>query len=326
MPTLSWFLVTKPRFLGALCGLGVTLSQPTTARARVMTWYRPPSTTESSEAQPRPRISLVRAVTAGSSSSARQQLLRAQRVAVLGDSMVADGLLVHYLRRVLGSDWQVDNYGLNSDTPGQMLRRIRLGNHRRVPGAIDPTRYGVVIVLGGVNGIYPDIDAVNGARTQLAALFRRLRTVGKGAQHPKVVGLTMLPWGDWRGWSARQELHTQRVNRWLVGLPAEGQAEPAVAPPDLDLALDLHTMLVDPTSLEVPDHRGNIRPRLSRRFTNDGLHLNLAGARQAAELIARALTRGLVPALRNLEAVSDARGPNLAVDAAVSGRIPTSSR
>jgi len=276
----------------AVLTLGLMCLQSSAARGRVVTAHHAQPVTELTKRHLRLALYRPEITAPFAKSLSRGRIPRDQRVAVLGDSIVADGFLVHYLRRELGEHWSVENFGLNCDTPGQMLRRIRRQNQPRDPMVIDPRRFGVVIVLGGVNGIYPDIDAGNGARTQLAALFRRIKTLGGSVRHPKVVGLTMLPWGDWHGWSKRQDLHTQMLNRWLVGVETDGEtAVRSVAPPELDIAVDLYSELVDPSSLNTVDRKGTIRPRLSRRYTDDGLHLNQAGARHVAELLGKALTR-----------------------------------
>jgi hypothetical protein len=143
------------------------------------------------------------------------------------------------------------------------------------------------VVLAGVNGIYPDVDARNGARVQLGKLLSRIKTLGNVDHHPKVVALTILPWGSWSTWSLRQERHTQIVNRWLLGAERD-EDEISVLPAAVDIAVDAYSELLDPTSTQ-PNAEGVIRPRMCHKYTTDGLHLSLQGADHLAALLRIAL-------------------------------------
>jgi len=212
-----------------------------------------------------------------------------RRVAVLGDSIIADGALVRSLGEQLGSSWKVDNYGVNCESPRHMVRRIRTQNSsRKLEKSLDPTKYDFVIVLAGVNGIRPDVDSANGARTQLARLFARLKASGEGTHAPKVVGLTLLPWGGWKDWSVQQEAHTKAINGWLLGA-SESDAATAVPKPPVDMTVDIYSALVEPGSVREADQNGVIRPRMSSKYTADGLHLSIHGANFVAALLREAL-------------------------------------
>lgn len=271
----------------------------------------------------------LRSAPVPSAEAERQQPADAapRRVAVLGDSIVADGTLVQCLRGALGSGWRVDNYGVNSESPGHMVRRVRLAWDGRTNRVLVPTRYDYVVVLAGVNGIYPDVDARNGARVQLGKLLSRIKTLGNVEHHPKVVALTILPWGSWSAWSLRQERHTQIVNRWLLGAQRE-KDEMSVLPAAVDIAVDAYSELLDPTSTQ-RNPEGVIRPRMCSEYTTDGLHLSLRGAEHLAALLRIALiaplsnaqeSAGLVVAALSASQIT----PNAPLLAGVAPRWPHS--
>lgn len=177
------------------------------------------------------------------------------RIALLGDSIITFAKIEVELKRIL-PDSVVDNYGVPCNTPWDIKGRISIGHGNLSKKILDPSKYDVVVVLAGYNGIWrPKQSNIRG----LQAVYNKLKQV-----NVKVIALTQPPCGGSREWNPSMQKNISELNEWIMN-----------GPDNVDETIDLNNRLMDPQSS--PD-----RPKLNPSYTKDGLHLNEEGGKQIA--------------------------------------------
>ncbi len=198
------------------------------------------------------------AVAQGSAGSVPvQRSILSPHIGVIGDSITQGGIYTRRLMAVLQTvfpDVRVNSLGLDNDTLIRIHNRFRHDVLDRNPP------FNTVIIQGGVN------DLTNSA-INVATSAQHLRNMVQEArsQNLRVILLTIAPWAGARHSNPDRQAHTEELNTIIRGLAA-GRG----------------VSVVDLSSLGTGSP-----PALRREFdSGDHLHLNTAGQREIARLIA----------------------------------------
>lgn len=178
------------------------------------------------------------------------------KVALLGDSIIHWAKIEVPLRKLMPGSI-IDNYGVPCDTPHMIANRIRLGHGNIEKTILDPSKYDVVIVLAGYNGLIRNSQTVI---ADLATLYTKAKR-----NNNIIIAMTIEPFGRYGEWTPKLQKNVDEVNRWILSEPV-----------NVDLVIDLSYIdkvsepLLDP--LSTPE-----RPFMKKIYTSDGLHLNHRG-------------------------------------------------
>jgi hypothetical protein len=218
-----------------------------------------------------PRISIILTIVVSlfiltmsaqrSSSPRRPEKSVAYRVAVLGDSITADGGYVNTLRR-LCPRYTFHNYGIAGETTTQIARRGRLGAGDRSRKIVGLREYGHLIVLAGVNNIH-NVAGIKRDLTRIYTMAKRVPT-----HTVRVIAVTLSPWGGYSTWTPWKQKNTERINRFILKRP-----EP------VDIAVNIYRPLLSP--------RRPYRMRRQYFYSGDPLHPRGPGQRVIGRTIFR---------------------------------------
>ncbi|VVC02837.1 GDSL-like Lipase/Acylhydrolase family protein [Candidatus Bilamarchaeum dharawalense] len=183
-----------------------------------------------------------------------------RRVAIIGDSISADGVYGQELQKLLrqgGAKAAVEVYGVNGDTSYGAKTRFR----RDVLGKKPP--YDTVIIQIGVNDI--------AQRRPVTEIQKNIREMIEAAQQAgmRVVILTVTPWQGTGSATERAIRDTAQLNEWLLA-----KTDPALK----------DVTVVDMKSLGNPTNPAELAP--AYRDGAERLHPNEAGKREMARVIA----------------------------------------
>ncbi len=153
---------------------------------------------------------------------------RSRRVAVLGDSITADGGFIRELRR-LCPGFVFHNYGISGQQTYKIKKRIRAAQSDRRQKIIGLADYGHLIVFAGVNNIHDRKQVITDLKTIYAAAKRLTH------HRIRVIAVTLSPWGGYATWTPQKQRHTREINRFIMSRPV-----------NTDVSVDIYQRLMHP--------------------------------------------------------------------------------
>jgi len=179
-------------------------------------------------------------VASGHISSTREKI---HQVYCLGNSITNNGTYEYQLNTLLGTEWYVNNEGVNGNNTAQMYARLN-------KDILDLGDAEYVVVMGGVNDVAQNIHA-DQIETNLQSIYTAIHNVSV-----KVVAVTITPFKGRTQWNVAAQASLDSVNTWILNTANH-----------VDYRVNVYTVLEDPNN---PD-------QLLPEYNGDWVHLSGTG-------------------------------------------------
>ncbi len=169
-------------------------------------------------------ILLLFIITASISSGCKKSAQKIHQVYAIGDSQTANGVYCRTIDTLLGSNWYVNNKGIQGQTTAEFLVRFSTD----VTGHKDAE---YVIILGGINDVVTDVTAST-IETNLQTMYTAAHNDGI-----RVIASTLLPFKGYTLWTSTRQTTLLAVNAWILSTAI-----------NVDYKIDAYTAFNDPAN------------------------------------------------------------------------------
>ena len=121
-------------------------------------------------------------------------------VVIVGDSLVSGSFISDKLRKWLGTEWTIEQFGIPGESTWNLYLRIDIASE-----------YSYVVILSGVNDIM-----INPSQTMknLNIIYRDMKW-----SDIQVIAITLTPWEGYKKWNKLHQINTDTINRWIMTKP-----------------------------------------------------------------------------------------------------------
>jgi lysophospholipase L1-like esterase/negative regulator of genetic competence, sporulation and motility len=165
------------------------------------------------------------------------------QVYCLGNSITHNGTYEFQLNVLLGSEWYVNNEGINGNITAQMYARLN-------KDILDLGDAEYVVVMGGVNDVAKNIHA-DQIETNLQSIYTTIHNASA-----KIVAVTITPFKGCAVWSVMKQASLDSVNTWILNTAT-----------NVDYRVNVYTVLEDPNNAD----------QLLPEYNSDWVHLSRVG-------------------------------------------------
>jgi lysophospholipase L1-like esterase/negative regulator of genetic competence, sporulation and motility len=165
------------------------------------------------------------------------------QVYCLGNSITHNGTYEFQLNALLGSEWYVNNEGINGNITAQMYARLN-------KDILDLGDAEYVVVMGGVNDVAKNIHA-DQIETNLQSIYTTIHNASA-----KIVAVTITPFKGCAVWSVMKQASLDSVNTWILNTAT-----------NVDYRVNVYTVLEDPNNAD----------QLLPEYNSDWVHLSRVG-------------------------------------------------
>jgi hypothetical protein len=149
------------------------------------------------------------------------------RIYTIGNSLTYSsgyGYYQAWIQAMLGSSWQVLNYGISGNKTGDILNRF-------TQTVVEPGDAEYVIIEGGINDIINDVP-YDSIKSHLQTMYNIAKS-----NKIKVISLNIFPFGGNVSWTSGRQTILQNLNKWIKDTSV-----------NVDYKIDANTALKDTTN------------------------------------------------------------------------------